>query len=123
MAVVHLIVGLRVEDPSQGGLHAQHREVIARDHLGLDALGTIVDADRRADETPANHLRERLRARLVVLIDRIGVHPGTHVAAVVRSALIEHDELFGRADRQLPKEELVDQREDRRVGANSQRER
>jgi hypothetical protein len=41
----------------------------------------------------------------------------------VRPALIQHDELFGRADRQLPEQELVDEREDRGIGADAERQR
>ncbi len=51
------------------------------------------------------------------------MHPRAHVAAVVRAALIEHDELLGRLDGQLPQQHLVDQREDGGIGANPQGER
>jgi hypothetical protein len=41
----------------------------------------------------------------------------------VRTLLVQHAELVGRPDRQLAQQHLVDQREDRRVGANPGRER
>ncbi len=59
----------------------------------------------------------------IVLVDRIGVHPRAHVAAVVAAALVEHDQLVRRLDRQLAQQDLVDQREDRRIGADAERQR
>ena len=67
--------------------------------------------------------RERRRLLLVVLVDGVGVHPRAHVAAVVRPALVEHHQLLGCPDRQLPQQDLVDQREDRRVRADAQGQR
>ena len=54
---------------------------------------------------------QRLRARLVVLIQRIRVHPRAHVAAVVGTALIEHDEALRVLNGQEPKGDLVEQSE------------
>jgi len=51
------------------------------------------------------------------------MHSRSHVAAVVRALLKEHDQLFGNGYRQLPQQDLIDQREDRGVGANPQRQR
>ena len=42
---------------------------------------------------------------------------------VVRALLIQHDQLVGRRDRQLAQQDLVDQREDRGVGADAERQR
>jgi hypothetical protein len=41
----------------------------------------------------------------------------------VRTLLIEHHELFGVLHRQLAQQDLIDQREDRRVRADAQRQR
>ena len=59
----------------------------------------------------------------IVLVDRVRMHPRPHVAAVVRAVLVEHDQLFGSRDRQLPQQDLVDQREDRRIGPDAERQR
>ena len=39
------------------------------------------------------------------------------------AALEEHDQLIGSLDRELAQQNLIDQREDSRVGADSKRER
>jgi hypothetical protein len=46
-----------------------------------------------------------------------------HVAAVVRALLEQHDQLLGRRNRQLPQQDLIDQREDGGVRADSQSKR
>src|SRR5215204_2527602 len=43
------------------------------------------------------------------------MHPPAHVAPHVDALLIQHDELFRCLDWQLPQQDLIDQREDRRV--------
>ena len=117
-----LIVLPGVEHAAERRLHAEQREVVARHHLRLHALGLVVDADRRRDQPPAQHFRERLRLLLVVLVDGVRVHARPHVAAVVAPLLVQHDQLLGILDRQLPEQHLVDQREDRRIRANPERQ-
>jgi len=48
---------------------------------------------------------------------------GAHVAAHVRATLVEHHQLIGRLDRQLPQENLIDERVDRRIRADAERQR
>jgi hypothetical protein len=55
MPPVDLIVFPRVEDSTDRRLHAEHREEVARHHVGEHALGVAVDADRSGDEAPAHH--------------------------------------------------------------------
>ncbi len=73
-------------------------------------------------EPAAQDFGQRLRSLLVVLVDRIGVHPGSHVAAVVGALLVEHDQLIWSYDRQLAQQHLVDERENGRICADSERE-
>jgi hypothetical protein len=122
MPAIHLIVFLGVEHPPEGRSDAEHREVVARDELGLDALGVVVDANRGRHQPPAQHLGERLTALLQVLIERVRVHAGAHVAPAVRSLLVEHDELVGILDRELAEEQLIEQREDGGIGPDAERE-
>ena len=58
MASIDLIVFLRAEDAAGRRFHAEHREVVAGNHLGLQPLGLIVHADRRRHEAAAQHLGE-----------------------------------------------------------------
>jgi hypothetical protein len=121
--LVNLIVLRRVEDAADGRFHTQHGEVVAGDHLGLEALGLVVDADRRRDESPAQHFGERFGAFLEILIDGIRVHPRSHVAAVVRALLVELHELVRVRDGQLPQQQLIQQGEDRGIGADAECQR
>ena len=45
VAAVDLVVFFGVEDAADGGLDAQHTEEIAGDHLGVGALGLVVNAE------------------------------------------------------------------------------
>jgi hypothetical protein len=83
----------------------------------------VVDAHGCRGQPAAHHLSQRLGALLEILVERIRVHPDPHVAAVVRALLVEHDQLVGVRDRQLPEQDLVDQRKNRGVGANPERQR
>ena len=123
MSAIHLIVILRVEHAPDCRLHAKHGKVVARHHFRLDALGLVVDAERRGHQTPAQHFRQRFGLLLKVLVQRIGVHPRAHVAAHVAGFLMQHHQLIGSSDRELPQEDLVDQRKNRGVGADSERNR
>jgi hypothetical protein len=68
-------------------------------------------------------LGERRRLLLEVHVHRVGVHPIPGVAAVVRAALVDHDQLARLAHRQVAQHDLIDQGEDRRVGADPEGER
>ena len=122
MALEHLVVFLRVEHAAERRLDAKHREVVAGDQLGVDPLGLVVDAHRRGHEAAAEHLRQRLGLLLQILVERVRVHARAHVAAHVRALLVEHHQLVGGVNGQLAQQELVDQREDRGVGADAERQ-
>jgi hypothetical protein len=120
--LIDLVVLLRVEDPPERRLHAKHREVVPRYHLGLDALGSVVHADGRRHEAAAQDVGKRLRPLLEVLVDGIGVHPRSHVAAVVIAQLVQHDQFLGCFHRELAQQNLVDEGEDCGIGADAKRE-
>ena len=123
MPLIDLVVLSGIEDAARRGANTEHREVIARDQLRLQPLGAIVDADRGRHDAPAQHFRQRRRPLLIVLVDGIRMHPHAHVAAVVLATLVQHDQLFGMLDWQLAEQDLVDQREDGRVGPDAERQR
>ncbi len=123
MTAEELIVLVGAEHAADGRLHAQHREVVAGDDLGLHALGLLADADGSRHEPPAQGVRERLSALLKILEDRIRVHPRPGVAAHVIRVLVDHHELVGRGHVEPPKQELIQERENRRVRADAERER
>ena len=123
MSLVDLVVFPRAEDPPDGGVHAQHREKVPGDHFGFQTLGLVVDAHRGLRQPAAQHLGQRLGALLILLINGIGVHPRSHVAAVVCALLVQHHQLVRSRHRQLAQQNLIDQREDRGVGADAQCQR
>jgi hypothetical protein len=51
------------------------------------------------------------------------VHSRSHVAAHVRTLLVQHHQLFGLPDRQLSQQNLIEKGEDGCVGADSEGER
>jgi hypothetical protein len=122
MPLIDLIVLLRVENSSNRRLHSEHRKIVAGNHLGQDAFRLVVDADGGTDQSAAQHLGERLGALLKVLVHGIRMHPCTHVAAVVCALLIEHHQPLGLPDGQLPQQDLVEQRENGRIGADAEGE-
>jgi hypothetical protein len=123
MALVDLIVLLGAEHAPDGRLHPEQREVVARHHFGVEQFGLVVDADRHFRQPAAQYFAQGLGLPLELLIHRIRMHPLSHVAAVVRALLVEHDELIRSSDRKLAQDHLIDQREDGRVRANTQRQR
>ena len=123
MAPVDLIVFLRVEDASRRRSHAEHGEEVARHHLGVHALGLVLDADGRGHEPAGDHLGQRLGALLVLLINRIRVHARAHVAAVVRPLLVEHHQFIGVLHGQPTQQDLIDERVDSGVRADAERQR
>jgi len=78
---------------AESRLHSEHREIVARHHLRQHPLGLVLDAHRRRHQPTADHLGERFPLLLIVLIDRIGVHARSHVAAVMGPTLEEHHKL------------------------------
>ena len=123
MAAVDAVIFFGGKHASDRRFHAEHREVVARHQFGIDPLGLVVDADRRRREATADHFAERFGALLQVLVDGVRMHPRAHVAAVVRTLLIKHHQPIRVFDRQLAQQDLIHQRENRRVRANPKRER
>ncbi len=83
VALENAVVVLRIENPANRRRDSQHGEVIAGYHFGRDALCLVVNAYRRGHQATAEHFGERRSFLLVVLVDRVGMHAGTHVVSVV----------------------------------------
>src|SRR5205814_7701766 len=58
-----------------------------------------------------------------VLVHRERQHVSARVVSVMIARTVEEDELFGILHRKHPQQHLVDQRENRRVGADAERDR
>ena len=123
VALEDLVVLLRVEDAAQRRGHAEHGEVVARHQLGVEPLGLVVDAHRGLDQAAGQHLAQRFGALLVLPVDGVRLLADPHVVAGVRPLLVEHHQALGVAHRQLAQQDLVDQREDRGVGADAEGQR
>ena len=118
-----LVVGF-LDGPSEQRTYAKHAEVRARDNLGADRFGRVlereVDAGRRPPEHPVEHL---------VLVAQILVEGIRHqvVAAPAvadeRPAPVQQDEPIGLPHRQQSKERLIHEREYGRVRADPQADR
>ena len=122
VAALHKIV-LRVEDAAQGGAHAQDREVIAGDEFARDQFGPAFVSQAEAVAEAAEHSLEDLVLVAEILVHGIGNRVAAGVASVVRSARREQHQLFRVAHRQQLQDQLIDQREDGGIGADSQGER
>ncbi len=79
--------------------------------------------DRDLRELLAEHFRERLRSLLEVLVDRIRVRTFAVVAAHVPALLVEHHQGLGILHWQQAQQQLIHQRENRRVSADAERKR
>ena len=74
-------------------------------------------------EVTAEDVREGRRPLLEILVHRVGRRPRSLVAAQARSGGPDHLELLGMLDGKAPEDDLIEQREDRRVGADAERQR
>lgn len=119
MAALDLVF-LRQEGPAQGGADAQNVEVVAGDHLThrVDALAAGRDAHRApvVGGQTGEHLVLLAQVQPVQVGDRL------HLARV-RDNAVDRDHAFAFVDSQGTQEELVDQGEDQRVGADAESER
>ena len=122
------VVG-RAEQPAERGLHAEHREVAARHEHALAAQRLAAVGEVGAEETVRRDAGERRLHPLEVPEHRVAEH-GVAVAGLVarlraglRAGRREVDQPRGLLHRQRPQEELVEQREDGRVGPDPERQR
>src|ERR1035441_3047650 len=102
---------------------AQHGEVGPRYHLARSTLRAAAEthADRRGDT--AQDAAERLVPIEEVPVHRVGKGILAAVASEMTAMMVQQDELSGVLHRQQAQHELVDEGEDRGVGANAQSQR
>ncbi len=114
---------LRGEDAPHGRAHTEHGEVIAGDEFTGDELCASFVGQAEGVAEAAEHALEDLVLVAEILVHGVGNRVGAGIAAIVRTAGGEKDELLGIAHRQELKNQLIDQREDGGIGADSQGER
>ncbi len=118
------LVFIRVERAPQVCPDAEHREVRAGDELTLDALRALREAHLQGVAEPAEHPGEHVIVIAEVGVPRVGkLVAVTPAVSVLRTLGGDDDELLGMCDRQQSNQNLVDQREDCRIRADSQRDR
>ena len=122
MAALNQVVG-RGEDAAHGSADAQNGEVVAGDEVRADQFRVALE--RRADggRVSAEHAAEDLVLVADLLIHRVGEAVGSVVAAVMFAASGEHHKLLRMLDRKGLQDELVNQCEDRRIGADAEGQR
>ena len=125
MPALDQIVG-SVENPANGGADPQNREIISGHKLRADQLRAALICRARA----AERQRERAEhaAEDLVLVADLPIHwirnpLGPVVTAIVLAAAREHYYLLGVFHRKRLQNQLIDEGENCRVGANSERER
>jgi hypothetical protein len=109
------LVFLREEATAQGRPHAQHGEIVPRDNQPLNALGLPAVAERQRALESGDETFEELVA--VTIVDEVSEAGGR--ADALAPAGADHDEPVRFSDRQLPDQGLVNQAEDRRIGADA----
>ncbi len=102
---------------------AEHREVLAGDRLADLRLDLVVALDRRQRVA---RRRDRLQrpagaGGAVARVAEVGVREGAELEVGGRE--VDVDQTLGLADRGLAQQDRVDEREDRGVGADPDRER
>ena len=107
---------------ADGGGHAQHVEIRPGDQFARRAFGLPLEAhaDRRVNA--AEDSTEHLVSRLEVLVHRVGERVCATVIAVVVAVAVQQHKFARALHRQHAQHELIDEREDGRVGANAEGE-
>jgi hypothetical protein len=113
-----------IERAPEMGADAEHREVGAGDELAVDVFRASRKADVECVSKTAEHSGEHLVVIAKVGVSRIRQLVAVAPPAAVLRALCGDLHQFGRlGNRQQPKQHLVEQREDRGIRANAQRDR
>ncbi len=99
---------------------AQNLEIGPRHHLARNPLRLAAEAhaDRRGDT--AQDAAEHLIVREEVLVHGVGEAVRAAVVPHMIASTVEQDELGGVLNREQAQHELVDERENRSVGANAE---
>ena len=124
----HAIVGRR-EQSTERWLDPERGEVRPRDHQSASSGGLVIDRETRPEHPVGREPREHRRRALEVAEHRVAEHD--LAAACLRAALhtglgagcAEVDQLLRFGDRERTEQDLVEEREDRRVGADAESQR
>ena len=118
-------VVLQSEQPAQGGLESEQLEVVAGDDFGVFVLCLVVPTDADAGAVGGQHPGKDL-----VLVAQILVHGiGEVVVSIAAKAAgragevagpLEANQLFGPLDGQHAQQHLVEESEDRGIGADAE---
>ena len=118
------LVVLRCQRPPERGANAQHREVGAGHDLPGHPFGPPGVADVERVSEAAEHAGEHVVVVAELLIDRVRQFTAVAPVTAVPAALERHlDQLVRIVHPQHSQEHLVHEREDRRIGANAERDR
>src|ERR1022692_4400325 len=107
------------EDASQGSAHAEDLEVASGDAFAVNPIRFPFGADTKGSFPAAEHSTEDLVVVAKILVPRVGELVAAVVAAVVRTAAPQQDELLGVLDWQQAQEDLVHQGENGGIGADA----
>jgi hypothetical protein len=121
-AARHVI--LRRQHAAERGLHAEHVEERSRHQLARRALRAALNAHGHGPVAAAEHTREHVV--VIAEVDVVRIRERILIAlpvAMKRSLALEQHQLLRILHGQQAQQGLIDQREDRRVGAEAQRDR
>ena len=120
-------VGLNVvfggEGAAHGRLHPQHGEEVAGHDLSQRALGLPLGLEAQGHRKARQHSREDRVLVAEVAVHRVGKGLIGEEGAHVGTGAVEQHQLLGASDGQEAQEDLIEEGEDRRVGADAEAQR
>ena len=114
-----VVVGERA---AEHRLHPEDAKRVAGDELRVDALGLAAIRKRRRRRRTRHEAREDVVASAQIPIHRMRERARVRRPAAERAGAVELDQLARILDRQQPQQHLIREREDRGVGADTQRQ-
>ena len=111
----------RKDRAADGGRHAEDLEIIARHDLAHRQTRAVVQVQRREHRAVADDAVEHLVPGLQIQI--VGIRGGAELDRSARVARKEIDKTIGRGHGQRLEEQRVDDRKERGVDADADRER
>ena len=117
---VHPVVFFGREYATEGSSHGKRLEVISRDQFGLTRSVAPSKVTESGVEYRQKTWLKALRLLREVLVHRIGSGARSVVVSQVRAGRPDHDKFFRVLYRQQTQKQLVQKREDRGIGADTQ---
>ena len=110
----------REQHPTEGGIDAQHREVVPRHDLGEQRAHALLSINLRRDDLRGADVREHVAGAIPEILDL-----WIRQRAVGKRGLVQVDvhDPFRPLDGGVAEHDRVDEREDRRIGADADRQR